>query len=92
MTLQQQDDRNQRVERQQALRVRRLLVSVAVYVPCSAFLALVAWLGYLPAGFMPLWVATFAATNLMFFALIRTRTNLRFVDPSICLLYTSRCV
>ena len=65
MTLQQQDDRNQRVERQQALRVRRLLVSVAVYVPCSAFLALVAWLGYLPAGFMPLWVATFAATNLM---------------------------
>lgn len=82
MPLQQQGDRNQRVERQQALRVRRLLVSVAVYAPCSAFLALVAWLGYLPAGFVPLWTATFAAANLVFFALIRTSTNLRFVDPS----------
>ena len=41
-----------------------------------------AWLGYLPGGFVPLWTATFATTNLVFFALIRTRTNLRFKDPS----------
>lgn len=82
MPPQPQDDRSRTVERQQALRVSRLLVSVAVYVPCSVFLALVAWLGYLPARFVPLWIATFTATNLMFFALIRTRVNLRFADPS----------
>lgn len=82
MSLQQPDDHTQAVERQQALRLRRLLVSVAVYIPCSVFLALVAWLGYLPARFVPLWIATFTATNLMFFALIKIRINLRFLDPS----------
>lgn len=82
MPSQLQDNQTQTVGRQQALRVRRLLVSVAVYVPCAAFLALVAWLGYLPALFVPLWTATFTAANLVFFALIRTRVNLRFKDPS----------
>ena len=71
------------IERQQALRVRRLLVSVAVYGPCAALLALVAWLGYLPARFVPVWLATFAVANLAFFALIKTHANLRFQDPSV---------
>lgn len=70
------------IDRQQALRVRRLLVSIAVYVPCALLLALVAWLGYLPAWFVPLWLTTFACANLVFFALIRTHANLRFKDPS----------
>ena len=82
MALQQQGGDPQVIERQQALRASRLLVSVAVYLPCALLLALVAWLGYLPEWFVPVWLATFALANLVFFALIQTNANLRFKDPS----------
>ncbi len=70
------------LDRKQKLRLRRLLLSVAVYVPCALLLAMVSWLGFLPPWFTPLWAATFAGTNLAFFALIRTNVNLHFKDPS----------
>lgn len=82
MALRQQAGDPQVMARQQLLRVRRLLVSVAVYVPCGLLLALVTWLGYLPAWFVPVWLAAFACANLVFFALIKTHANLRFKDPS----------
>lgn len=75
-------ERSPVLERQQRLRARRLLVSVCVYLPCSGLLALVAWLGHLPAWLVPVWATTFAATNLAFFALVKTDINLRFKDPS----------
>lgn len=66
----------------QKLRCRRLLLSVAVYVPCALMLVMVSWLGFLPPWFTPAWAAIFTCTNILFFGLIRTNTNLRFKDPS----------
>jgi diguanylate cyclase (GGDEF)-like protein len=70
------------LDRRQALRLRRLLISVAVYLPCAILLYLVAWLGFLPQWFTPFWFAVFAAANLIFFGLIKSGLNLRFKDPS----------
>lgn len=70
------------VDTRQKLRARRLLLSVAVYVPCGLMLAMVTWLGFLPPWFTPVWVVFFSCTNVFFFALIKTGVNLRFKDPS----------
>lgn len=70
------------VDFRQKLRIRRLLLSVAVYVPCALMLVMVSWLGFLPAWFAPVWVGIFTATNAFFLVLIKTQVNLRFKDPS----------
>jgi diguanylate cyclase (GGDEF)-like protein len=70
------------IDTRQNLRLRRLLLSVAVYVPCALMLVMVTWLGFLPPWFAPAWVAIFTCTNLLFLVLIKTGANLRFKDPS----------
>ena len=74
--------RSETVDRKQQLRLQRLWISVAVYLPCALLLYVVGWLGYLPAWFTPAWTAVFACANLVFYALIKTNGNLRFKDPS----------
>src|SRR5574337_1477231 len=70
------------VDTRQNLRLRRLLLSVAVYMPCALMLVMVSWLGFLPPWFTPVWAAIFTCTNGVFFVLIKTNVNLRFRDPS----------
>lgn len=70
------------VDTRQKLRIRRLLLSVAVYLPCALMLMMVSWLGFLPSWFTPVWAAVFACTNTVFLVLIKTNVNLRFKDPS----------
>lgn len=70
------------VDTRQKLRLRRLLIAVAVYVPCALMLTLVSWLGFLPPWFTSVWSAIFAGTNVIFFVLIKIGVNLRFKDPS----------
>lgn len=82
MTLQTLATQTQPIDGRQRLRLRRLLLSVAVYVPCALMLATVSWLGFLPPWFPPVWVAIFTCTNLLFFTLIKANINLRFKDPS----------
>lgn len=72
----------QQVDSRQALRLRRLLLSVAVYVPCALMLVAVSWLGFLPPWLPPVWMAVFTCTNVLFFVLIKAKFNLRFKDPS----------
>lgn len=71
-----------RVDDKQRLRLRRLLLSVAVYLPCALMLQMVTWLGFLPRWFPLLWLAIFTGTNVIFYALIKTRLNLHLWDPS----------
>ena len=70
------------VDGRQKLRLLRLLIAVAVYVPCALMLAMVSWQGFLPPWFAPIWAGIFAGTNVLFFALIKNDVNLRFRDPS----------
>ncbi len=70
------------VNRKQQARVKRLLLAVAVYVPCALMLSMVTWLGFLPPWFVPTWVVIFAGANAVFYALIKVGLNLRFKDPS----------
>ena len=71
-----------RIDDKQRLRLRRLLLSVAVYLPCALMLLMVTWLGFLPRWFTPLWLAIFTVTNTVFYALIKSGLNLRLNDPS----------
>ncbi len=68
--------------RRQRVRLRRLLIGVAVYGCSVPLLLALAWLGLLSPGFAPVWIAAVAAVNLAFYALIRSGVNLRFSDPS----------
>lgn len=70
------------LDRRQRLRVQRLLMAVAVYVPCGLLLLVMGWVGLLPSVFAPTWIAVFTVTNLAFYAAIRSGANLRFSDPS----------
>jgi diguanylate cyclase (GGDEF)-like protein len=70
------------LDRRQRLRVQRLLIAVSVYVPCGLLLIVMGWVDLLPMLFAPVWIAVFAATNLAFYAAIRSGVNLRFADPS----------
>ncbi|WP_210543846.1 GGDEF domain-containing protein [Rhodoferax sp. PAMC 29310] len=70
------------IEAKQALRMRRFLMSVAMYVVCGALAQFGATLGYLPANLPMWWMLGAAMVNLVFFYLIRSGNNLRLRDPS----------
>jgi diguanylate cyclase (GGDEF)-like protein len=67
---------------QQALRLRRFLMSVATYAACAVLVQLCAWLGHLPAWLPAWWAAGCALANGAFFLILRRNWNLRLRDPS----------
>jgi diguanylate cyclase (GGDEF)-like protein len=67
---------------QQQLRIRRFLMSVAMYVLASVPQGVSLYGGISPGWVMAVWAAIAVATNLGFYLLFHFGLNLRFRDPS----------
>ncbi|MDD0843911.1 GGDEF domain-containing protein [Pseudomonas sp. Gutcm_11s] len=70
---------------QQQLRIRRFMMSVAMYVLASVPQGVSLYNGISPAWVMLVWAAIAVVTNLVFYLLFRFGLNLRFRDPSLTL-------
>lgn len=70
---------------QQQLRIRRFLMSVAMYVLACVPQAVSFYNGISPGWVMAVWLAVAAATNIGFYLLFRCGINLRLRDPSMTL-------
>ncbi len=67
---------------QQQLRLRRFMMSVAMYVLACVPQLVSLYNGISPAWVTQVWVLVAVATNLLFYLLLRYGLNLRFRDPS----------
>ncbi|MEK1906920.1 MAG: GGDEF domain-containing protein [Pseudomonas sp.] len=70
-------------DEQQQLRIRRFMMSVAMYVLAAVPQGVSLYAGVSPSWVMPTWVAMALVTNLCFYLLFRFNLNLRFKDPSL---------
>ncbi|MGL4319118.1 MAG: GGDEF domain-containing protein [Pseudomonas sp.] len=68
---------------QQQLRIRRFMMSVAMYVLAAVPQAVSLYSGVSPGWVMLTWVLIAVVTNLGFYLLFRYNHNLRFKDPSL---------
>ena len=73
------------IRKQQALRLRRLLLGSISYLFTLALVVIYWYLGYFAAPVMLTYCAVVLALNAYFFLAIKTGFNLRFADPSMTL-------
>ncbi|SHG66539.1 diguanylate cyclase [Massilia sp. CF038] len=73
------------IAKQQALRMRRVLLASISYLFTLTLVAIFCWLGYFGVPVLINYFLAVLALNLVFCLAIRTNLNLRFADPSMTL-------